>query len=62
MEGQKPYERLDIYHCKNGGSEKCGAPKLHGPDHIPAEKGGVCDLVGKTMAFVCQTTSQMYRI
>ena len=52
MEGQRPPERLGIYHCRSDGSE-CGAP-LHGPDHIPTENGRVCDIVGKTVGFVSQ--------
>ena len=54
MEGQRPLERLDIYHCRRDGSEKCGAPQLHSPDHIPTENGRVCDIVGKTVVFVSQ--------
>ena len=52
MEGQRPSERLDVYHCKSDGSEKCGAPQLHGPDHIPTDNGRACDTVGKTVVFV----------
>lgn len=62
MEGQRPSERLDIYHCKSDGSGKSGAPQLHGPDHIPTENGGACDIVGKTVVFVSQQLPQTSRV